>query len=431
MQTLVTTREQGTAIRALPYYLVLVYLAQGLSQHFCLIAQPLDNFLLKTLHWNAAQTGSLLALLMVPWTLKPLFGLASDGIGILKENLHISLAAALALGAAGYLLAAGCNWQMLAFSLIASSAGMACASALFLGFTVRESDQHKLPNILSAQTMGYYAAAIGAGLLGGRLCNSLTPGNALQTALCIGALVCLVTSALTMRFPRRTTSSLHRRPITAPIIFNRLCSKSFVLAAVFTFCVAFSPGFGTPLYYHYTNILQMSQSAIGEANSWNALGMMVGASLFSPMWRKSPHRQIQFSLCFSVFATLAFIFVSAATASIFEFLRGASTTLCALSITGVAARVSPRGLETITTASVIGIYNLATQLSVLTGSLLYVHAFKNQLLPLLLVSAGTTACCCFLNRSTLVASHPDNQLQGRNAAEPVSCTSSTYPQTGC
>src|ERR1700735_2639133 len=113
----------------LALYIALSYLAQGLAQHFCLLSQPLDNFLLKGCHWDASQVASFMALLMVPWTIKPVFGFIADGFLLFGSTKKLYLSFSFLLGAIGYVWAAGSEGAAMTLSLLMSSAGMACASA--------------------------------------------------------------------------------------------------------------------------------------------------------------------------------------------------------------------------------------------------------------------------------------------------------------
>jgi len=62
----------------LPLFFIVAYLAQGVAQQFGLIAQPLQNFLMKERGMDAAQTAAFLSVLMLPWVIKPLYGVLSD-----------------------------------------------------------------------------------------------------------------------------------------------------------------------------------------------------------------------------------------------------------------------------------------------------------------------------------------------------------------
>jgi hypothetical protein len=67
------TPDSGGYARRLIILFGLVYFAQGIGQHAGLVAQPLQHFFKEALEFNPAQTTDYLAVLMIPWTIKPLY----------------------------------------------------------------------------------------------------------------------------------------------------------------------------------------------------------------------------------------------------------------------------------------------------------------------------------------------------------------------
>src|SRR4029078_11797458 len=78
-----TGMDPHTYGRRLIFLFGLVYFAQGIAQHGGLVGQPLQNFFKEELGFNAAQTTEYLAILVLPWTIKPLYGLVTDFIPLL------------------------------------------------------------------------------------------------------------------------------------------------------------------------------------------------------------------------------------------------------------------------------------------------------------------------------------------------------------
>ena len=65
-------------VRRLVVLFGLAYFAQGLGQSGGLISQPLNYYLKAGLGLNPAQVSEYLAILTLPWVIKPLYGLVSD-----------------------------------------------------------------------------------------------------------------------------------------------------------------------------------------------------------------------------------------------------------------------------------------------------------------------------------------------------------------
>lgn len=65
-------------------FFAIAYLSQGIScAQFGVIAQPIQFFLMKGLDLSAAQVSSYMALMMLPWVIKPFYGLISDFVPFL------------------------------------------------------------------------------------------------------------------------------------------------------------------------------------------------------------------------------------------------------------------------------------------------------------------------------------------------------------
>lgn len=383
-------------------YIVIAYLVQGLAEHFCLLAQPLDNYFLKVQHWDAAQVSVFLAMLMVPWTIKPLYAVISDGLPILGSTKRTYLFLSFLIAAGCNVVAALCDPNSMSFSLVTASCGMAAATALLCGLVVQTYNTDAVRKIFSVQAGAYYCACIGAAYLGGWICQAFTPERALSIACIACALACLVATVASAAFIAERPAPIGKQ-VSRAIAGVRQCltSRQFYAVAVFIWCWNFSPSFGTPLYFHYTNVMHFPQNVIGQVNSVNAAGMLLGALGYRLLCGSRLNRAMQLHVCIwaSVVSTVSFVFLrDVPSATVLELIRGLTSMMGILSIYGLAADVSPRHVETIATATLISIYNFATQASTVVGGNLYVHVFHNNLMPLLLVSSATTALCGLLVR---------------------------------
>jgi hypothetical protein len=379
-------------------YIALSYLGQGFAQHFCLLSQPLDNFFLKSCRWSAAEVASYMALLMVPWTLKPVFGFLVDFFPLPGSSKRFYLTASFSIAALCYAATVplGGFGFSLTVLLFISSAALACASATLLGLVVQKFKGASVSYVIAWQNFMYYAALMGAGLLAGRLCQTPLPFQAVQTATLISSCVCGVLAVISFFFVQEFSTP--RQPMTLfASRFRAVCAnKAFFLAALFVFCWSFSPGFGTPLYFHYTNVLHLKQEFIGQANGINSVGMLAGAVLYASLRRLLPTMQMRISILAAVLSTSLFVIVTPKSVLALEFCHGVTSMLGALSASAIIASVSPPAMETLASALLIGVYNLGTQSGGVVGASLYTHVFACRLSPLLLVSAAATFGCYIL-----------------------------------
>ena len=89
-------------VRRLMIYFGLVYFAQGIGQAGALISQPLMYYL-KSLGMTTDQVAGLLAVLTVPWIIKPAYGLLSDFIPLFGYRRKSYLFLMNGLAASGFL----------------------------------------------------------------------------------------------------------------------------------------------------------------------------------------------------------------------------------------------------------------------------------------------------------------------------------------
>ena len=72
-------RTQDPAIRRTMWFFAIVYAVEGIGQaRTGLMAQPLSYWLKQTLHWDPVTISASLAILDLPWVIKPLWGAISD-----------------------------------------------------------------------------------------------------------------------------------------------------------------------------------------------------------------------------------------------------------------------------------------------------------------------------------------------------------------
>lgn len=388
----------------LPLYLVAAYLTQGVAQHFCLIAQPLEFYLLKNQHYSAAQVTWFLSVLMIPWIVKPVFGVLSDFYPLAKTRRKSYLLIAAAVATAGFAGLAVLTTQpvlllnsMLA-TLVATSAAMALSTVVLCALVAAES--HKQPALsrvlFSLQAGAYYAASIGCGLLGGYLCQKLQPADALRFA----ALCCAAATAIVFFFSLKLeeTAVGARQSLRSyrRLVWATVRSRKFIAVAAFTFLWNLSPSFGTPLYFYFTQHLKFDQAFIGQLAAVNSFGMLCGAGLFRllTIWLPCPRKQAVTAVVAGVLSNLGYLLCTdAQSAVVLEFARGLTAMVAILTIYGYAADVCPKRITATTVGLVIAVYNLGSQLGAIVGANAFTYWAHGMIQPLAVLSAAFTAAC--------------------------------------
>jgi MFS family permease len=390
-------------VRSFLWFITIAYATQGIAQHFCLIAQPLDYFMLKEMGKSAADVAALLSILMVPWMIKPAYGIISDFVPLFGYRRKSYLTLAYALGALFYATAALTNsFSALVAALFLTAVGMAIGTTIVNGLTLqvgRPTSEYR--SYQSIQAACYYTANIASFLVGGLLCANFLPGEALRFAALIAAVPCLLTAGAAWKLIDEEKTAARKLDLgTVFGIVREFKMRGLIVVALFLCCWSFSPGFGTPLYFYETKVIGFSQLFIGQLGAINSLGMFCGALVFKYAMdqRISPRFQTVISVLLGAASTIGYLWLlDAQTAIALEFFRGVANIIAILTLYGLASDVSPPRLESTTIAFLIAAYNIAEQMSNVLGAHLYTYTFSEAFAPLIVVSAlATLACLVFV-----------------------------------
>ncbi|HEY9774662.1 MAG TPA: MFS transporter [Planktothrix sp.] len=386
----------------LTLFFAFAYVSHGLASQFGLIAQPLQYYMMRGLNMTAAQVSSYLAIMMLPWALKPLYGLVFDFVpwlGYRRKSylVAVNLLAALSLG----IMSISVSLGVVRWMLMLSAASIAASTALTVGVAVEEGRKDgKARQYFAGQTFWYYSAIIAASICGGFLCHQFAPEAALSTAAAVALVPPLLVSTLTLFTVKEERATFNREQLkqTLNAMTVALRSPALWLAALFIFCWDFSPSFGVPLYFYESNTLHFSQQFIGQLGAFNALGMVVGALVYRwLLQQRSVKQQLLIALAAGTVSTLAYVLISSEASAIeLELARGLTTMVAILGIYGLAADVCPKGTEVSVMAALLAVRSLAMEGSTYLGGQLFTNVFHNHFSPLVLIAAATTAACAVL-----------------------------------
>jgi predicted MFS family arabinose efflux permease len=194
-----------------------------------------------------------------------------------------------------------------------------------------------------------------------------------------------------------------------------LRSRSLYLVAAFLFLYAFSPGFGTPLYYHMTDRLHFSQSYIGLLGSITAAGWIAGALFHRLVLRRmAPKPLLYLSIFLGAASAASFLLLRGEiSAALVNFGFGFASMIATIAMLTLAARHCPIGAEGFAFAGLMSVSNLAEIFSINVGAWLYEHVFDSHMAPLILVSAATTAAAAlFVPLLRLDGQGDDDPIRG-------------------
>jgi len=381
-ETIVTNEESGTrrpdrGTVGLVTLFGAMYFIQGIAEPTeGLIAQPVFS-LLKSWGYSAAAIAAFGALLALPWSLKPLYGLLTDFVplaGTRRRSYLIATSAASALGLALlYLLEVRSgSYYLLLVLLLIPTVGVAFSDVVVDALMVETGQPRGLTGTLqSIQWAAMYGGMIVAGILGGWLSEH---GRQREGFLICGLTSCL-TLGLTLLFVReeRQPAARHRVGRAAGELVRIAKTPAVLTAAAFLFLWSFNPFSTSVLYLHLTEFMGISERFYGITVSLLSVGAIAGSLAYGAYCRRIPLRWLlHLAIGAGVLSTLAYWCVSgkisAAIVSVvvgFTYLTGSMVQF------DLAARVCPLAAAGTTFALLMSVSNISLSLSTAMGGHLY------------------------------------------------------------
>jgi MFS family permease len=391
-------RRDPTPISRLMLFFAIVYTVEGFCQaKVGIVWQPLTHYLKETQGWDAVQIAASLAVLDVPWVVKPLYGMVSDFLPLFGYRRRSYLLLANVGAVAAFLWTS----QVLApaaivFALLLTAIAMAVSSTVCGALLVENGQKHRASAaFINQQWLWFNVAVMVASVAGGQLIEFLSSVAAFHTAAAIAAAapIAVVASSIALVDEQRAAMNIAELKHTLRGFLATFRSRPLWLIAAFLFCYYFSPGFGTPLYFHMTDHLRFSQGLIGLLSSVSAAGWIAGGLLYRyALYGMTTRALLNLSILGGTLATLAFLgMVDETSAIAVYFINGIAGMIANIATLTLAANHCPTRSEGFAFAALMSVINLATPLSDTIGAFLYDHLFHQALAPLIVVSAAFTA----------------------------------------
>jgi MFS family permease len=363
-----------------------VYFAQGMWY----LPNQTITIVLKDRGLTAGQVADFALITIVPWFIKPLYGLLSDFVPLFgrRRQSYFLLTSALA-GGAGLFLAWG-NWiatgeiwtfDVFGFTFtLVEGVGLFTLMALGLAFTDVLTDAMMVESgrprgLTGAFQSVQWACITLASVLVGELGGQLAETRSLRASFLLAACFPLMSLSMGASFVREAPTRANRAAFleTWRAIGATLRGREIWVVAGFIFFFWFSPSFGPAFLYYQTDTLEFSQRFIGRLAALGAVSQVVGAVLYAPLSRRMPLKHIMHgSIALGVVSTLAYLaYRDATSAVIITVVFGAISMIMNLAFLDLAAKACPARVEATFFAALMSVYNLGSQLSENVGARLY------------------------------------------------------------
>lgn len=394
--------QPNQAVRRVMWFFAIVYAVEGICQAKSgIVWQPLTYFLKQVQGWDAVRISVSLAVLDLPWIIKPLYGAISDFVPLFGYRRRVYLLVANFAGAVAFAWVALLSAPAaLIPALTVTSFAMAISSTLCGALLVEVGQRHDAsPRFVNQQWLWYNIAQMAAVLAAGGLLEVLPPLGALHAAAWLAGLAPLaVLACIGLIREERARMDLPALRVRFGALLAAFRMRNLWLVAGFLFLYYFSPGFGTPLYFQMTDRLHFSQGFIGVLSSVTAAGWILGGLLYRWKLQAMPLPMLlRLSIVAGVVSTLAYLALSGPVSAVAIWLAaGMAGMLATIATLSLAAESCPAGAEGFAFAGLMSIINLATPLADTIGSVLYEHVFDRTLAPLIVVSAAATGVVLLL-----------------------------------
>lgn len=354
-----------------------MYFVQGIAEPTeGLIAQPVRS-LLKSWGYSAAGIAGFGALLALPWSLKPLYGLLTDFVPIARTRrrsylLLTSSASVFGLATLYFVQLADGAYSLLLSLLLMPTVGVAFSDVVVDALMIEKGQPRGLTGILqSVQWAAMYGGSILAGLVGGYLSQ-----HGYQQE---GFLLCAVTSfatlLLTWFYVKEAPHVPQRgRLKSATRELAKAARTPAVLAAgAFLSLWSFNPFSMSVLYLHMTQQLGLSEQYYGATISLLSVGAIVGSLSYGTYCRRVPMSLlIHVAIAAGVLSTLAYCGVTGQTsAAIISVFVGFTYLTGSMVQFDLAARACPVAAAGTTFAMLMALSNLSLSMSTALGGWMY------------------------------------------------------------
>ncbi len=380
--------------RRLSVIFAVVYFAQGMWY----LPNLSITFLLKEqMGLSAAQTATFFTIIVIPWLIKPGYGLLSDFVPLFgtrrKSYFLLTSGLAAAMGFTLSTLDTYTYWKVaIYFTLM--GLGLAFTDVLIDATMVENGQRLGLTGPFQAvQWAAISVASMLVGIGGGWLAQH-KPLSVTFMLATIFPVISFVTGFWCIREARAEAGERHFRE-TWLAIRGAMGSRDLWIVAGFIFFYNFSPSFGPALIYYATDTLHFSKIFLGGLDSLTNLSGVGGAALYFAYSKSFPFRRlIHFAIAAGVTATLAYLgYVGHASAIALALAFGGVGMFIQLTFLDLAAKACPKQAEATFFALLMSVYNGGVQLSQITGGWLYDRVGFSHLV---VISAAFTAAAWLL-----------------------------------
>jgi MFS family permease len=356
---------------AIRYYIffALIYAIQGING---LPGQAVYYLMRENWGWAVQTIQYIGAITMIPWVIKPLYGLFSDLVpwGGYRTRRYLLVNYTIIIGVCLWVLAVGLNyWTILITGLVAGFAlafnDVACDSVMVRA----EQKAGTLGKIQAVQWTSIGIVSLITSLGGAYIAKYY--GFKLAYALMA------ILPAFGIWYIWRYHNEEKTKPTRSWKQIKEMCrgfkDKRLLLGACFLYTLYLPPSFGTPLMAYMRETMHIDKMFIGLLGTLGTATEILGFLVYLKWgFRWNMYKKLYACIVLGSISSFAYLYIPSqwwllAYGLIFGGLMG----IIHLTILSYAAKIVPKGSEGFIFAGLMSILNLGSQTSVTLGGLLY------------------------------------------------------------
>ncbi|KAG2780043.1 hypothetical protein JG687_00001279 [Phytophthora cactorum] len=364
-----------------------VYAVQGFTSFSAL---AVNYFFKDNLQLQPAESQSLLTVMMVPWGIKPLYGIISDSLPLFGYHRKSYMMLCSAMGAIATLTLAVPDLITTPVGavlvLMLNSLSTAVIDVVIDARVVEMSRLDPKYGANDLQSVSWVSMSVG-GVLGSFLSGPATHNLGVRGVFCfaaVGPLTILIFSSL-MHEAKTTVSKRHwktsaKRQLRQ--LKGAICTPVIWMCALWVFLSgAISPGYSQVFFYFSTDVLQFTPEFLGTVSAFGFIFLMVGTMLYNACFKDMSFRRIFFiaQLSLAVVSLLDVVLVTRANLDVGipdkAFVLGDAviadviSRLKTMPVMVLCAKLCPKGIEGTLFALLMSISNFSRSVSEFWGAL--------------------------------------------------------------
>ncbi|POM73264.1 Folate-Biopterin Transporter (FBT) family [Phytophthora palmivora] len=364
-----------------------VYAVQGFTSFSAL---AVNYFFKDNLQLQPAESQSLLTVMMVPWGIKPLYGIISDSLPLFGYHRKSYMILCSAMGTIATLTLAVPDLITTPVGavlvLMLNSLSTAVIDVVIDARVVEMSRLDPKYGANDLQSVSWVSMSVG-GVLGSFLSGPATHNLGVRGVFCfaaIGPLTILIFSTF-MHEAKTTVSKRHwktsaKRQVRQ--LKGAICTPVIWMCALWVFLSgAISPGYSQVFFYFSTDVLHFTPEFLGTVSAFGFIFLMVGTMLYNACFKDMSFRRIFFiaQLSLAVVSLLDIVLVTRANLDIGipdkAFVLGDAviadviSRLKTMPVMVLCAKLCPKGIEGTLFALLMSISNFSRSVSEFWGAL--------------------------------------------------------------